>query len=507
MTNLIDRTIAYFSPQTGVRRAQMRRVLNYYESGRKDKLRKQRKSTGSGNAEVNRAGRALRDQARHLEENHDLATGILNILTANIAGHHGVTIEPQPRTRSGEIHADLARQINTLMRDWSKRPEVTWRHDWPAAQRMACRSWVRDGEVLSQLITGTLRTLDHGTRVPFSLELLEADYLPMDMDDVGKGIIQGVETNGWGRAVAYHLYKQHPGDVYRAFVGRGIDLKRVPAGQILHMALRHRLHQVRGVSVFASVLARLDDLKDYEESERIAAKVAASMAAAIKKGAPDDYSNSLNEDGESEARDMRFRPGMIFDDLRPGEDIVTIDSNRPNPNLPDHRRGQLRAVASGVYCSHSSVAKDYDSSYSAQRQELVESWGVYGILQSEFIGQFVQPVFESLLSAAVASGQLVLPADLDPQTLDDALFLAPQMPWIDPDKEAKAWERLEQNGHASGPEIIRRRGRNPADVIEQESAWRRQWRDKGELITADPAVEHQQETETDDEPSQRVHQA
>ena len=499
MTNALDRAIAYFSPAAAVRRAQMRRVLGYYEAGRKDNQRKQRRSLGSGNAEVRRAGRALRDQARHLEENHDLATGILNILVANIAGPNGVTIEPQPRTRSGEIHQELSKQINAVMRDWVKRPEVTWRHDWPGAQRIACRSWVRDGEMLSQLVTGNLRTLDHGTRVPFSLELLESDYLPMDMDDAGKGIIQGVEVNAWGRAVAYHLYKQHPGDVYRAFVGRGVDTKRVQAGNVLHLAMRHRLHQVRGVSVFAPVLARLDDLKDYEESERIAAKVAASMAAAIKKGAPDDYSNSLDDDGDPEARDLRFRPGMIFDDLRPGEDIVTIDSNRPNPNLPDHRKGQLRAVASGTYCSHSSVAKDYDGTYSAQRQELVESWGVYGILQSEFIGQFVRPVYESLISAAVASGQLLIPADVDGQSLDDALFLAPQMPWIDPDKEAKAWERMEKNGHASGPEIIRRRGRNPADVLEQESTWREQWRGKGEVITADPANEQSQQETTDEQ--------
>ena len=68
------------------------------------------------------------------------------------------------------------------------------------------------------------------------------------------------------------------------------------------------------MSVFAAVLGRLEDIKDYEESERIAAKVAASMAAFIKKGSQDMYPNEM-KDGEMLARELKFRPGMIFDDL------------------------------------------------------------------------------------------------------------------------------------------------------------------------------------------------
>ena len=39
---------------------------------------------------------------------------------------------------------------------------------------------------------------------------------------------------------------------------------------------------------------------------------------------------------------MKFRPGMVFDDLRPGEEIGMIDTNRPNPNLETYRSGQLK---------------------------------------------------------------------------------------------------------------------------------------------------------------------
>jgi lambda family phage portal protein len=489
--NNLDKLIAAVSPTWALERAQARRALAYYEAARPTTTRKGRKETGSGDTATLAAGRTLREQARHLEQNHDLARGALALLVANVVGPNGITIEPQPRNRDGTIATELSSQIRELFRDWSKKPESTWCHDWPATQRLAVRAWIRDGEFLAQLLTGVNPTLDHGTRVPFSLELIEADFLPYDLNNWDTPwICAGVERNQWGRPVAYHVYKKHPGDwmttaLYKVNTG-STDTKRIAAERTLHVKMVDRFRQARGVSVFASVLSRLDDIKDYEESERIAAKVAASMAAFIKKGRPDEYPTEF-ENGPPVGRNMKFVPGMIFDDLLPGEEIGTIDTSRPNSNLETHRNGQLRAVASGLGCSFSSLSKNYNGTYSAQRQELVESWGVYAAIQNEFTSQFVRPVYEAFLNAALAAGLILIPATVDANTLDDALFIGPQMPWIDPLKEATAWEKLELNGHASGPEIIRRRGQNPFDVIEQERHWRQQWNDTGLILATDPA--------------------
>jgi lambda family phage portal protein len=479
--NRLERAIAAVAPSWAASRARNRAALAYYEAAKPNRLQKQRRSTGSGDVTVLAAGRNLREQARYLEENHDLATGAINILVANIVGANGIGIEPQPRNAAGEIHDDLAQQILGLWRDWAKWPEVTWCHDWPSAQRLLARSWVRDGEVLAQLVGGPMVTLDHGTTVPFSIELIECDLLPLDYNQAGMPrITAGVERNAWGRPVRYHLYRQHPGDMQT--IGGLQDLKPIPAENIQHLKTITRIGQARGVSVFASVLGRLDDIKDYEESERIAAKVAASMAAAIKKGSPELYEPEPN----GAARELKFRPGMIFDDLMPGESIEMIDSKRPNPSLEGFRNGQLRAAAAGLGTSFSSLSKNYNGTYSAQRQELVEQWGVYAALQSEFTSQMVRPIYERFLQTAVMSRALKVPSDVDMTTLDDALFIGPQMPWIDPMKEAESWAALEMNGHASGPEIIRRRGAIPADVLEQESRWRRLANEKGVRIATDP---------------------
>ena len=473
----------------------------YYEAAKPgDTYRRKRREPGSANTAVGRAGSTLRQLARHAEQNHDLARGVLAILVANIAGPRGIGIEPQPRRRDGSIHTELAEQIRRLLRDWAHRPEITWRLTWPMVQHLLVRSWMRDGEVFAHHLAGRVSELRHGTRVPLSLELLEADYLPLDLSDPGRRIVQGVQLDRWGKPSFYHLYKSHPGDIDTAYLATSAALRTVKADRISHLALVDRLHQMRGVSVFASVLERLEDLKDYEESERVAAKVAASMTAFIKKGTPDQYDDGagVDENGNPEPRALSMRAGMIFDDLLPGEDVGTIDTNRPNPNLGIYRANQLRAVSAGTFVSYSSASRDYNGSYSSQRQELVEQHNVYGMLQEHFIGQLVQPVYERIVNMSMIAG-LLSAGDIDAETLDDALYIPPQMPWIDPDRESRAFERLEENMHASGPEIIRRRGQNPRDVIEQQVWWEAERRRVRELRgdAADPAARSARNLATD----------
>lgn len=479
---LADRVVSWFLPIAGVRRAQARAVLAYFEAARPDRLRKGRRATGSVNDDILRAGSSLREIARHLEQNYDLALGVLNTLVANIVGPNGIGIEPQPRNADGSINDELARQILALYKDWQTCPEVTRQHDWPSAQRLLCRSWMRDGEVFVQMVAGILSSLDHGTKVPFSLEMLEADFVPLQMQSTGPATVsQGIETNAWGAPTGYHVLRENP------LEGNATTLngrtKRVPADRMLHIKNVHRIRQLRGVSVFASVLNRFDDLKDYEESERIAAKIAASMAAFIKKGAPEDY--TPEDPGTGAPRQMKFRPGMVFDDLRPGEEIGMIDTNRPNPNLETYRSGQLKAVAAGAGPTFSSISRTYDGTYSAQRQELVEGYVAYSILSSEFISRIVRPVYERFIATAVASGALRVPAGVLADSVDDAAYMPPAMPWIDPRKEAEAWALLEDRAYASGPEIVRKRGGNPIETLEQQARWMREKEKNGIPHNAD----------------------
>jgi lambda family phage portal protein len=475
--NLLERAILAVAPTWAETRAKSRlKALAYsvpYEAVKPTRLRKEARDHGSGNMVAGAAAVKLRNTARNLERNHDLARGVLNALVQNTIGPAGIGVEPTPIGGDGEIDEALQDQLRPLWDEWTKRPEVTFEHDWPSAQRLLARSWYRDGDVLYQDLRGPIAALDHGTVVPYSIELIEADLLPHDFNDPARNIVQGVERNAWNRAVAFHLYKQHPVDV---FSHGARDMKRVSAAYVHLIKLVDRIGQVRGVSAFASVLTRLDDLKNYEESERVAAMVAASMTAFIQKGKPEDYDVEKFTDSsgnETTTRHLQFKAGMVFDDLRPGESVGTIDTNRPNPNAAAWRNGQLRAIAAGAGVSYSTAARDYNGTYSAQRQELVEQWGAYGLLSFEFVNQCVRRVYETFATTALLSGRVQLPAGMTEQGFLGALYQPPAMPWIDPKKELEAFAIAEDRCYLSGPEIIRRRGGNPRDVRKAEAKWRR----------------------------------
>lgn len=482
MMNFIDRTVAVFSPVAGLRRAYARKILATYEGAEPSRMRKFRREIGSVNDLVKKAGPSLRAQARYLERNHDLARGALRVLVNNVVGPNGIGIEPQPRRKDGSIDPDYAKALLEAWRDWCRLPEVTRRFSWSRCQRLLAQAWFRDGEAFVQRLAGPVQFLDHGTRVPYSLELIEADLFPSSYDDPARGIRQSVERNAWGAPRAYWCYKVSP-DEYR--LAGYQDLKRIPAERMLHLFRSDRLHQLRGVSEFASVLTRLEDIKDYEESERVAAKIAAMLTMYVKKGQPEIYEAP---DSQTTPRQLDLAPGMIIDDLVAGEEIGMIDSKRPNPNLITFRGGQLRAAAAGLGASYSSLSRDYNGTYSAQRQELVEQWVNYAVLTDDFVCDCVQPVWEEFVAIAHLSGVVPIPKGIKPGTENDAIYVAQAMPWIDPLKEAQASTALVQAGFGSEVEMIRRRGANPSNVLEQIANWRDECKRRGISFSTNPAA-------------------
>lgn len=485
--NIIDRLVAILDPVRGVRRAAARRVLATYEGGERSRLRKFRTDSESPNDLVGRKAADVRAQVRFLERNHDIARGIMRTIVNNVVGPDGIGVEFQPRRADGTIHTEHAQALADAWRNWCRLPEVTHGMQWSQVQRLVAKTWIRDGECFAQELVGPVPNLLHGTTVPYSLELFEADLIPLDFDDEGRNIRQGIERNAWGRKVAAWIYKGHP--LEQLTLPNQSSLKRVSWDNILQVALIDRIGQMRGVSEFASVITRLEDIKDYEESERIAAKIAAMLTAYVKRQAPDGagYTPNVDSDGNTLPRELSLQPGTIIDSLAVGEEIGLIDSNRPNPNLVHFRAGQLRATAAGVGASFSSISKQYDGTFSAQRQELVEQWVNYAVLCDEFVCQFVQPVVERFIAVAHASGVVRIPKDVKAGTHDDVLYVGQAMPWIDPLKEANAFESLVRNGFISEPEVIRKAGRNPEAVMQQMVAWRQRAKDNKLVLASDAA--------------------
>lgn len=458
---LIDNLIVSLFPRYGLRRIQVKQAVKaYYEAGQSNNFHTKKVTNNDPDVEAGEAAENIRASARHLEQNYDLAKGVLNTLVANIVGM-GIRPIPAIKKEDGTLHKELNKAILNLHKDWALAPEVTGDYDDATAQRIACRTWLRDGEVLTQLLSGNISSLDHKTIVPFSYELIEADYLPMSLNEDRKGIVQGIQKNKWGRAKVYFIYKSQP-TITGLFSNQ--DTKRVSADNMIHLKLVDRIRQTRGVSIFASVMNRFEDIKDIEESERVAARVSAAMAAVIRKGSPDMY---VAPDAGTEMRDMEFMPGLIFDDLNLGEDVQTINSNRPNNDVIPFIDTNLRFAAAGTSTSFSSISKNYNGTYSAQRQELVEQYMNYGILWGYFAKRQALPIYKRFLAMALTKGLLDEFSDYDESTLQDVEFTRPPLTWIDPKKEMDGIEKELLTGIASKGEVIQRRGGDPEEVLQK----------------------------------------
>lgn len=478
--SLIDDAIGVFSPRWKASRLRSRVAINAYEAALPTRTHRAKRENRNANQLTQFAGRSIREQARWLDNNHDLVIGLLDKLEERIVGARGIVVDPQPILKTGLVADELSKQIRAAWAEWSVSPDVTGQFTRPVLERLMARTWLRDGEVFGQMVQGSAPGLTPTANIPFWIEALEPDYIPLEMSDTGKGICQGIYLNNWGRPTKYVVYKN--------LVTSGVALgntKEIAADGMMHLKFMRRLHQVRGNSLLSGILIRLSALKEYEDSELTAARIAAALGMYVKKGDGQSYTDAYGNG--KDPRELNIEPGMLFDELEPGEEIGMIKSDRPNPNLETFRNGQLRAVAAGSRSSFSSISRNYNGTYSSQRQELVESFEGYGILQDAFIAAVTRPMYRSWLKMAITAGVISVPPDVDMATLFNAVYSGPVMPWIDPMKEANSWRVLLRGGAATEGDWVRARGANPGDVKRRRKAEVDENKTLGLVFDTDPA--------------------
>ena len=458
-----DRLLAAVAPGLAARRllsrARLANVERLYEAVTASNYRPRRGSMASADLVMENAKGRLREYGRWLDENSDLAVGVLDDLVSNVVGV-GVGVEPMVLTRRHQPLQSANDQLRDLWHEFWRRPEVTGEIPGPELERLVCRSWLRDGEVFVRHIGAAAPRAPLG----YLLAPLESDYVPWDYVEPREAVTHGIRKDEYGRPLAYYVYRQHPGNLgITGMFSPSVETIQVPADEMTHLKFVRRLHQTRGASVLHACLERLDDIKDYEASERIAARFAAAITAFIKK--PEfaaGAGSGLVDDNQDRAFDMA--PGTIFDGLLPGEDVGMIDSKRPNNDIANFIAIQERRIAAGSGSRYSSVSRNYNGTYSAQRQELVEGAVHYRRLFSYLAAQFYMPVWERFITAAVLSGRFRVPRSADPRSVFRPQLRAPSLPWIDPLKEVEAYSKAVEQGFRARQQVIRDMGGDPREV-------------------------------------------
>jgi lambda family phage portal protein len=350
-------------------------------------------------------------------------------------------------------------------------------------ERLLVRSMAESGEVFVRMI----RQPFGGSRVPFALQVLEADYL-ID-DDVpqamaGNTVRLGIEVDSYLRPQAYHFYANHPGDTYAGNPRTNGRRIRVPADEVIHLFLSERPGQTRGVTWFASALMRLHMLQGYEEAEVVRARAASALMGFITSPEGELVGDEIY-DGD---RVSEFTPG-VFKYLQPGESVTVPDLNAPDGQLEPFTRSMLRAAAAGIGVSFESISKNFsESNYSSSRLSLLEERDTYKVMQRYMIENFHQEVFAAWMDMAVLSGELNLPGyETNPDRYRTAKWVPRSWEWVDPQKEVNAYKIAVRSGFKTLGQVIAEQGGDLDDYLTARQSELAKLDDKNIVVDTDPS--------------------
>lgn len=439
--NLLDRAIAWISPQRAMQREiargyladpdlvrkeaiqRMAAIRRSYDAGKTDRStwawRAQQQSGESPDVhEIQQA----RWRAWDLYRNNPYARRAVRSIVNKVLG---CGLDPQslatkPSGEADDRFRELARLLWLTFTPKSDARGLPGRGglNWEQQAQQALVEWIVSGEVLIRRRTLPERICKReNRRLDFAVELISCERLveyttapggasPIPIP-AGHYLWRGIEFDGEDRRVAYHIWDHHPNDPRPTAWQR--TSKRLPAEEILHVYAPDRPDQQRGVTQFTTNLLQLRDVGDYQENEMEASLVSSCVAmgvttdGAVRPGLlTPTGGRGTDADGNQLAR---MQPGMIVP-LQPGEKIEGFNPSRPTSGAENFLTHMLRGVAVGFAgLKASTLTGDYrGASFSAEKAADNDAWADIEQVQEWFASTLCQPVYEWLLDAGVFDG-------------------------------------------------------------------------------------------------------
>lgn len=417
-------------------------------------------SNTSANAELHTSLQRLRSNSRQLVRDSAYAKRAKKIVVDNVIGT-GIGMQAEVRSSRDAMRQGVNEAIETAWWDWclAERCHTGGRLHFVDLERQAMAQVFEAGEVFIRLHYRPFGD----SRIPLSLELIEPERLADDYAEPGpvangNKVIHAVEVDRFYRPQAYWIRSLHPGEL-RTDVNESDRVERVPADQVIHLALVDRWPQVRGEPWMHAVIRKLADIDGYTEAEIVAARAASMYFGTIET---DEDTGALGEEQEDGTFQLPLEPGMV-EKLKPGEKLNFVNPNRPNAALDPFLRYMLREMAAGVGTSYESLSRDYSqSNYSSSRLALIEDRDQWRAVQQWFIRAFRERLHRVWLQQAVLSGSIkeipVAEYAAAPQKFEAVSFKPRGWSWVDPTKEVEAYKQAVMAGFTTVADVIAETG-------------------------------------------------
>lgn len=391
----------------------------------------------------------------------------------------GVGLIPNPRPDAAYLHmteeqaAEWTRTVKrefALWADDKRACDACGTNNFYELQQMVFLSWLTSGDVFVLIQQG-----EADSRRPYTLRLraLEADRVATPYNSGffftlttgkntanGNTIYDGVEVDGGGKPVAYHIRNSHPLD----FTQPSVEFTRIEAEgketglpNILHIMTAHRPEQYRGVSFLAPVIISLLQVGRYTEAELAAAVVNAFFTVYItseengEDPAREAFGDDQREVSESEY-EYEMGPGQV-NILPPGEKPEPIKAEHPSGGFGAFMEAIVSQIGAALEIPKEILLKQFTASYSASRGALLEAWKSFKTYRQWFVNDFCDPVYELFLCEAVASGRVSAPGFFEDPAVRSAWlkcqWIGPAQGQLDPVKEVNAEILACQNGFST----------------------------------------------------------
>ncbi len=464
-----------------------------YRGGRKDRraLRNWRPKGGDANADTLLDLPDLRARSRELERTAPIAAGAIATNATNVIGD-GLQLQASIDKEALGLTADQANRFEREQeREWAyfcKRADFTRVQHFDEMQELAHRSRKQSGDALAVRRYRRDGGDIYGTKV----QLIEADRLcnPNYAAD-SETMAGGVEIDGDGVHVAYHVAKKHPGALRVA----GNSWARIPArdssGRLLaiHLFERTRPELTRGVPYLAPVIEHLKQISDYSDAEVTAAVTSGFITMAIESEIDDENNPPVGETGDPnlEANEVKLGAGAVLS-LAPGEKANLLNPSRPNANFGPFMEAFLQQVGVALELPLELLIKHFTASYSASRAALEMAWQTFRKERSRFAWRFCQEVYGWMMDEAVASGRLHRPGYFADPVIREAWlgaeWIGPSRASLNPKMEAEADEIDLRTGVKTREQICTERTGGEVEKKTEQLAREEQARKAAGIVSA-----------------------
>jgi capsid protein len=381
----------------------------------------------------------------------------------------------QSKTGDAGLDAEIERTVEVF--SLANRFDVSGRMDRGLFLRVLYSCMLADGDSFAmKMANGALQGVE-GDRIawPTGGMVKDASGRPFKADDFSHGVRYGAA----GRPESYLVCQREASGL--------LSYERlVPADRMLPFVLYRRFDQGRGVSPLTSALATAQDLYEANEAYALKSKLVAWAGMLIKRESKDDsvfkVAAQPSTTGGAEPTeydiDMTGRPFIL--DLDPGDDIKLIESATPPGEWIAHAEMLTRMILISLDIPYTFYDQT-KGSYTIQKDAWLQ-WEIASEPKRTMVRSWLNRWTYWQLSRAVAAGELTIPRRMTVAELSWEWQHAGR-PWMDA-KELQIDVDAIKMGLAAAPDVIKRMGNDPADIVAKNAAFYRDLKAAG-LPTAE----------------------